>query len=73
MNTVLIPNINKRQIDEDKISPQEVSAATSVLDKLEVDSLQVASAYQKKFFLSYLERELICLWLDVYFPLIPVQ
>ena len=42
MITILISNINKQQIDENKIHPEEVRAAESVLEKLEDSSLQVS-------------------------------
>ena len=59
MITILISNINKQQIDENKIHPEEVRAAESTLEKLEDSSLQVS--IKTSDFFSYLRYELICI------------
>ena len=70
MITILTSSINK-QIDENKIHPEEVRAAESALEKLEDSSLQVS--IKTSDFFSYLRYELICIRLNVYFIPIAVQ
>lgn len=70
MITILTSNINK-QIDENKIHPEEVRAAESALEKMEDSSLQVST--KTSDFFSYLRYELICIRLNVYFIPIAVQ
>ena len=71
MITILISNINKRQIDVNNIHSGEVRAAKSALEKPEDNSLQVS--IKTSDFFSYLRYELICIRLNVYFIPIAVQ
>ena len=71
MITILISNINKRQIDVNNIHSGEVRAAKSALEKPEHNSLQVS--IKTSDFFSYLRYELICIRLNVYFIPIAVQ
>ena len=71
MITILISNINKRQIDVNNIHSGEVRAAKSALEKPEDNSLQVS--IKTSDFFSYLRYELICIRLNVYFLPIAVQ
>ena len=71
MITILISNINKRQIDVNNIHSGEVRAAKSAFEKPEHNSLQVS--IKTSDFFSYLRYELICIRLNVYFIPIAVQ
>ena len=59
MITILISNINKRQIDVNNIHSGEVRAAKSALEKPEDNSLQVS--IKTSDFFSYIRYELICI------------